>query len=135
MPIKMTSNRPYLIRALYEWIVDNEKTPYIVIDVNKPRVEAPEGYDKDGELTLNISPKACQGLHLENDRIVLSARFGNDALQIFTPPSAVLAIYAKETGQGLHFSSEDEEDTLPPTPGPDKAGKAKKKKPKLTVVK
>jgi len=102
--MKMTSNKPYLIRAIYEWIIDNKLTPYIVINAEVDLVQVPKDYVKDNNIVLDISPEACIGLHLGNDRIVFSASFSGVSTQIFTPPDAVVAIYAKENGEGMIFS-------------------------------
>lgn len=106
----MTTSKPYLIRAIYDWLIDNELTPYIVVDVttNEPSMQVPQEHVDNGRIILNISPKACRGLHLENDRIVFSARFSGEVNQLFIPPHTVQAIYAKENGRGMVFSEEDE---------------------------
>ena len=101
----MNSNRPYLIRAIYEWIVDNQLTPYMVIDATYEGVQVPEEYVKDGKIVLNISPDACRGLHLENDRIIFTAKFSGLSMQVFVPPMGVIALYSKENGKGMSFSS------------------------------
>lgn len=130
--VSMTSNKPYLIRAMYDWIVDNELTPYLMVDANAPGIQIPMDYVSDGRIVLNISPKASRGLHMENDRIVFTTRFAGQAIQIFITPGSVLAVYAKENGQGMEFAVED--DMPPPEPpGPDKT--SKKNKPSLKVVK
>lgn len=135
----MTSSKPYLIRAIYDWLVDNELTPYIVVDVKEGdhRIQVPEEHISNGRIILNISPKACRGLHLENDRIIFSARFSGEVKQLFVPPQAVQAIYSKENGRGMVFSEEDEEtgSTDPITPPPTTSGTPSSGKPKLTVVK
>lgn len=117
----MTSNKPYLIRAIYEWILDNKLTPYIVINTEIDGVQVPEDYVKDNNIVLDISPEACLGLHLGNDRIVFSASFSGVSTQIFTPPHAVLAIYAKENGEGMIFSFEKSEDTSSSSQSPTQA--------------
>ena len=129
----MTSSKPYLIRAIYDWIVDNELTPYVVVDALAPNVQVPEQYVEGGRIILNISPKACRGLHLDNDRIVFSARFAGIATQVFIPPTTVLAIYAKENGRGMVFNEDDEEGgDIPPAPsGPTDTPRGK---PHLTVI-
>lgn len=132
----MTSKRPYLIRACYDWIVDNNLTPYILVNANYPNIEVPEQHVSNGRIVLNISPNACRGLHLENDRILFTARFGGVATQIFLYPAAILAIYAKENGEGMEFPEEDED--APPPPPPNNAiGKDKnsRSKPSLKLVK
>lgn len=109
MMTKMTSNKPYFIRALYDWIVDNELTPYLLVSADYPGVEVPQEYVNHGKIILDISPLACRGLHLENDRIVFSARFSGRTIQIFLPPAAVLAIYAQENGRGMEFDIDADE--------------------------
>lgn len=140
----MNSSKPYLIRAIYEWVTDNELTPYIVINTNHPSVQVPEDYIEDDRIVLNVSPEACRGLHITNDRIVFSARFSGVAMQIFAPPSAILAIYAKENGRGMVFGEEDQGDVTDaggdppqPTTGVDQKSsrKGKSGKPNLTVIK
>jgi stringent starvation protein B len=101
----MTSNKPYLIRAFYDWIVDNDLTPYIVVDAFYPEVCVPQQHVHNGQIILNISPSACRGLFLEIDRIVFTARF--------IPPLAVFEIYAKENGRGISFPPEE---NIPPPP-------------------
>ena len=135
----MISTKPYLIRAIYEWIIDNELTPYLVINAEAPDIQVPTDYIEDGRIVLNISPKACRGLHLENDRVVFSARFNGDAFQIFAPPSAVLAIYAKENGRGMMFGEEEPDATVPPPEALSFERRAmqpqKSKKPQLKLIK
>ena len=129
----MTSSRPYLIRALYEWIVDNEMTPYIVVDAAADGLRVPTQYVKDGQLVLNISPRAVEKLQLSNTEIAFSARFGGAALNVSVPPKAVLAIYARENGEGMMFreGGGDDGDSPPPLDAP--AGPATRK-PRLRVV-
>ncbi|HET7586623.1 MAG TPA: ClpXP protease specificity-enhancing factor [Gammaproteobacteria bacterium] len=115
----MISRRPYFLRAMYEWIVDSGHTPHIVIDAHAPGVEAPEGYATDGKLVVNVSPNATQDLNLGNDYITFRARFSGTPFQVMAPAAAVLAIYARETGQGIVFSAEDEADTPPPETPPE----------------
>ncbi len=101
----MNSNRPYLIRAIYEWIIDNQLTPYVVIDATYEGVQVPTEYIKDDKIVLNISPDACRGLHLENDRIIFTAKFAGISMQVFVPPMGVIALYSKENGRGMSFNS------------------------------
>jgi len=108
----MTSNKPYFIRALFDWIVDNDLTPYLLVDATHPDVEVPQDFVNGGRIVLNIAPKACRGLHLDNDKIIFTARFSGKVTQIFLSPAAVLAIYAKENGRGMEFDVEY--DVLPP---------------------
>ena len=131
----MTSNRPYLLRAMFDWIVDNDLTPYLLVNAEFPGVEVPQEHVNGGRIVLNISPKASRGLHLENDRIVFTARFSGLATQIFVNPAAVLAIYAKENGRGMEFG-EDYDGLPPPSPTVSPASiKKAHAKPALTLVK
>lgn len=114
--VLMTSNRPYLIRAIYDWIVDNNLTPYLLVNADYPDVEVPQEHVNGGRIVLNISPNASRGLHLENDKIVFTARFSGIARQVFVNPAAVLAIYAKENGRGMEFG--EDYDSLVPTAPP-----------------
>lgn len=131
----MTSNKPYLIRAIYDWIVDNDQTPYLLVDAEYPGVQVPQEHVQNGKIVLNISPRACRGLHLENDRIVFTARFSGLSVQIFVIPSAVLAIYAKENGRGMEFGPEygDEPPPPPKSSGPSTNNKGRGR-PSLTLV-
>ena len=97
-----TSTRPYLIRALYEWCTDNGYTPYIAVAVNE-RVQVPREYVKDGEIVLNVSFEATTSLKLGNDFIEFKARFAGTARDIMLPVTQVVAIYARENGQGMAF--------------------------------
>lgn len=99
----MTSSRPYLLRALYEWIVDNEHIPYIVVDATMPGVAVPPEHVKEGQITLNIAPHAVQSLSLGNADVRFSARFSGRPWMITIPVMAVLAIYDRDTGQGMGF--------------------------------
>ena len=110
--MSMTSNKPYFIRALYDWIVDNDLTPYLLVDAEHPDVEVPQEFVSAGRIVLNVCPKACRGLHLDNDKIIFTARFSGKSTQIALSPAAVLAIYAKENGRGMEFDVEY--DVLPP---------------------
>lgn len=123
----MTPNRPYLIRAVHEWICDNELTPYLLVDVLYPGVEVPAGYSTGGQIILNLAPHAIQGLVAGNEEILFSARFGGVPHNIVVPVQAVLGIYAKENGEGLMFAPEES-----PEPPPEKP---KADKPSLRVVK
>lgn len=127
----MTSNRPYLVRALYEWLVDNELTPYLLVDAAYNGVQVPDNYVEDGRIVLNITPGAVRDLSLGNDLISFSARFGGQPHNIFLPPSAVLGIYARENGKGMLFPEEEGEPEPPPEPSKD----GKPSRPTLKVVK
>ena len=135
--MKMTSIKPYYIRARYDWIVDNGLTPYLLVNAEYPDLEIPMEYVKDGKIVLNISPKACRGLHLENDRIIFSARFSGKTMQIYLHPGAVLAIYAQENGEGQEFIGHEYDMPVSLSARALTAEKAAsvKKKPALTLVK
>lgn len=102
----MTSNKPYFIRALYEWILDNNCTPYIVVDATLPFVEVPEQFISEGKIILNILPSATHNLYLGDDWITFSARFSGVSQEINIPMGAVAAIYAQENGEGMGFQTE-----------------------------
>ena len=131
----MTSNRPYLIRAIYDWLVDNDLTPYLLVNAEFPGVEVPQEHVNGGRIVLNISPKSCRGLHLENDRILFTARFSGLATQIFLNPDAVLAIYAKENGRGMEFGEEYDGPSSPPPAATSSSEKKARSKPALKLVK
>ena len=134
----MTSNQPYMLRAFYDWIIDNQFTPYIVVNANMPGVAVPQEHVKDGQIVLNISPSACAKLELGNVDINFEARFGGVARQLNVPCKAVLAIYARENGAGTVFTLEDEMDDVSAAPAesaPPSEEPVKKGKPTLTVVK
>ena len=111
----MTSSRPYLIRALYEWIVDNGFTPYMLVDTSLDMVEVPRAFVENGRIILNISPEATHSLVLGNEAVTFNARFSGTAMDVYVPVVSVLAIYARENGQGMMFGEQD--DTTPPDPG------------------
>jgi len=122
----LSSRRPYLLRAMHEWITDNGQTPHIVVDATAPGVAAPMQYAQNGKLVLNVSHSAANGLMLGNDVVRFRARFGATTHEVIAPIAAVLGVYARETGQGMIFSEEDAPATPPPqspTPAPDAAPK------------
>ncbi|MEE4174627.1 MAG: ClpXP protease specificity-enhancing factor [Xanthomonadales bacterium] len=136
----MTSSKPYLLRALYEWILDNDFTPHIIADADAAEVEVPPQAIQEGRVVLNISPTATGNLLLENDAVSFKARFGGVSRDIWLPMHAILAIYARENGQGMMFAGGDEDDD--PTPpdsdsGPDGQGPdgPKSDGPKLRLIK
>jgi stringent starvation protein B len=104
----MTSSKPYLVRALYEWILDNDNTPYILVDTNSDQVSIPTGIASDGKVVLNLAPSAIQNLEMTNDFVSFSARFNGVAEQIFVPVASMLAIYARENGEGMMFPDEED---------------------------
>jgi stringent starvation protein B len=101
--LNLTPTRPYLARAIYEWICDNKLTPYLLVDATAANVMVPTEYVQDGQIVLNIVPHAVHALHMSNDAITFSARFGGVSRDIYVPFAALLGIYARENGQGLFF--------------------------------
>lgn len=104
----MTSSRPYLIRATYEWIMDNTFTPYMMVDSNSDDVLVPRAFIENGRIILNISPDATHSLVLGNDSITFNARFSGTAMDVIVPVESVLAIYAHENGRGMIFDDQDD---------------------------
>ena len=102
----MISNRPYLIRAMYQWMVDNEWTPHVQVDANYPYTKVPEAFVQDGVIILNINPEAVMGIDLQNDWISFRARFQGIEQEVGFSPNAVLAIFARENGEGMPFPAE-----------------------------
>lgn len=129
MSEQMTSSRPYLIRALNEWICDNHMTTHIVVDANLDEVIVPREFVEAGKIVLNISTLAVQSLNIDNNYISFSARFSGKAMDVYIPIPAVMAIYAKENGQGMVFTEE------PNTPPPSDTKSKSSDKPKLRVIK
>ena len=97
----MTSQRPYILRALYEWIADNSMTPHVLVDARAPGVRVPAHTVKDGQVVLNVAERAVARLEMDNDALRFSARFGGVSQSVVVPIAAVIAIYARETGQGM----------------------------------
>ncbi len=124
----MTSHRPYLIRALYEWIADNGMTPHLLVDVARPMVQVPLHAVKDGKIVLNIAERAVSRLDMNNETISFSARFGGVSHSVSVPVGAVLAIYARETGQGMALPDDtlanDDQDQVDLADGGDSASPA-----------
>lgn len=131
--LNLTPTRPYLARAIYEWICDNNLTPYLLVDATQPNTMVPEQFIQDGQIVLNIVPHAVHKLTMSNDAITFSARFGGVSRDIYVPLTAVLGLYARENGQGLFFDpSEYEgtqiaEDTLKSTTTSEETEQPKKK--------
>ena len=105
------SKRPYLIRAMYEWMGDSGHTPHIVVDTSFDGVSVPKEHIKDGKIILNISESAAHNLKLENDALSFRARFSGVPFDVWAPIRSVLGIYARETGQGMIFSHDSEQPT------------------------
>jgi stringent starvation protein B len=102
----MTPNRPYLLRAFYEWIVDNDCTPHLVVNAEYPAVQVPVQFVQDGQIVLNISPSAVTQFDMDNQQLSFNARFSGQPMQVYVPMGAVLAIYARENGEGTVFTQE-----------------------------
>jgi stringent starvation protein B len=131
------SRRPYLLRAMHEWISDSSQTPHIVVDASLEGVEVPRQYVQGGKIILNVSSNATSMLSLGNDLVRFRARFGAATYDVSVPIVAVLGIYARETGQGMIFS---EADTPPQPPAPPSepaptTTESKRAKPTLKVIK
>ena len=128
----MSPNRPYLLRALYEWISDNGMTPHILVDADVQGVDVPDQAIQKGKVILNIDQQAVHGLELGNDEVSFNARFSGHRYAVKVPVDAVLAIYSKENGQGMMFAQDDDPD---PPKGPDGDEPVKMKRPHLKIVK
>ena len=126
--MSMTSSQPYLLRAIFEWIVDNDMTPYILVNADMDNIHVPRQYVENGKIVLNLAPQAVNDLQLTNEFVMFNARFSGKSMEVSFPITAVLAIYAKENGQGMVFSEGDDDQ-----PPPDDSDKVKK--PHLTLVK
>lgn len=137
----MKSSRPYLVRALYEWIVDNNCTPHILVNAEYAGVRVPPGFAQDGQIVLNVSPSAVRYLQMDNEAVSFEGRFGGVAHSLYVPIPALMAIYARENGQGMVFEVEtddsDEADQGPQDDGPQGGGEPPKPsgRPSLKVVK
>jgi stringent starvation protein B len=130
------SRRPYLLRAMHEWITDSLQTPHLVVDASLPGVQVPQQYVQGGKIILNVSHSATSGLNLGNDFVTFRARFGAATHDVSVPVGAVMGIYARETGQGMIFSEADAPPPQPPpTDAPASGSEPKRTKPTLKVVK
>ncbi|MDA1342277.1 MAG: ClpXP protease specificity-enhancing factor [Proteobacteria bacterium] len=125
----MTPLKPYLIRSVYEWIVDNDLTPHLLVNAETNKGNLPTSYIEDGKIILNMRPQAIDTLSLGNEFIEFNAKFSGRPVQIAASVSAVMAIYAKENGKGLVFDQENNDDDEPPPE------QAPPNKPSLRVVK
>lgn len=138
----MNSSRPYLLRAIYQWIVDNDCTPYLLVNAAAPGVSVPAEYVENDKIILNIGPMAAQNLVMEDTEVTFDARFGGRPMAVVAPVSAVLAIYARENGQGMLFTDEpDGETEAPEADGQDENAEAEPepgsaaRRPNLRVIK
>lgn len=138
--LNLTPTRPYLARAIYEWICDNNLTPYLMVDATKPYTDVPTQFVQDGQIVLNIVPHAVHQLHMSNDAITFSARFGGVSKDIYVPFNAVLGLYARENGQGLFFDpdeyshAQEDENVLKSNQEQTETAEAPKKKPSLRIL-
>jgi stringent starvation protein B len=115
----VTSHRPYLLRAMHEWILDNDLTPYVIVSTTGVDIDVPPGHAENGRIVLNVSPTAIRNLSITNERLEFDGRFGGRAFHVSAPVGAVLAVYAKETGQGMAFETEPSgAEPAPPEPTP-----------------
>lgn len=133
----MTSNRPYLVRALYQWILDNDCTPHLLVNALLDGVEVPRRHVAEGKIVLNLAPRAVRDLLLTDAEITFNARFGGQPMNLRIPMAAVAGIYAQENGAGMMFPTEDPAppptDTQPTATGP--TNSSVDKKARLRVVK
>ena len=126
----MNSSKPYLLRALYEWILDNDTTPYILVDTSSDQVLIPSGIASDGKVVLNLAPQAIEQLQMTNDYLSFSARFNGVSEDIYCPINSLLAIYARENGEGMMFPEESDD-----TENSGSNGTGSSKAPTLKVIK
>lgn len=140
---EMISTKPYMLRAIHEWCVDNNLTPHLIVLVNR-QTRVPMAYVKDGEIVLNVNYGATKDLHIDNESVVFSARFGGVSQNIYIPMNAIKGIFARENGQGMFFEvSADQNDvdnaektSLEAGNSPIEVDKKRNiKKPSLTIVK
>jgi stringent starvation protein B len=127
----MTSKRPYIVRGLYEWILENNYTPYVLVNAMADSVKVPLQYVKNGQIILNVSPVAVLDLLLTNEAVQFNGRFGGVPMDVYVPMSAVMGIYAKENGQGMIFDIEDSD----PAPEPPEDKPSKPTRPSLKIIK
>jgi stringent starvation protein B len=131
--LNLSPTRPYLARAIYEWICDNNLTPHLLVDATQPNTLLPEQYIQDGQIVLNIAPHAVHQFNMSNEIITFSARFGGVSRDIYVPFNAVIGIYARENGQGLFFDPSEyseiqiSEDSVQPTESSENPEQPKKK--------
>jgi stringent starvation protein B len=138
--LNLSPTRPYLARAIYEWICDNNLTPYLMVDATKPYTDVPTQFVQDGQIVLNIVPHAVHKLNMSNDAVTFSARFGGVSKDIYVPFNAVLGLYAKENGQGLFFDpdeyshAQEQQNALESNHNETEKNETPKKKPSLRIL-
>jgi len=134
-PLTTTSKRPYLIRAVHEWLCDNSLTSHVLVNAEYPGVDVPSGFVEDGQIVLNIAPTAVSGFKADNEGLFFSARFGGVPTEIYVPMDAIIAIFAREdSSEGMVFHPVEPPEPDPDDPGPQNDGAAGKP-PTLRVVK
>ncbi|TCM63332.1 stringent starvation protein B [Acinetobacter calcoaceticus] len=138
--LNLNPTRPYLARAIYEWISDHNLTPYLLVDATRPFTDVPTQFIQDGQIVLNIAPHAVHRFNMSNEAVSFSARFGGVSKDIYVPFEAVLGLYARENGQGLFFDP-DEYANVKPTEVPLESNTTEtsepetvKKKPSLRIL-
>lgn len=136
-PTPMTSNRPYLLRAMHEWIVDNSMTPYLLVDASAEGLQVPPSAVKDGRVVLNIASRAVAHLQIGNREVSFMARFAGVSQTVIVPIPAVLAVYAQETGQGMGLPPDEGEVAAPqePSGGPGTGPEPPKRGGHLRIIK
>jgi len=139
----LISTKPYMLRAIHEWCVDNGLTPHLLVAVNS-QTRVPMAYVKEGEIVLNLNYAATKDLHMDNEAVVFSARFGGVSQNLYVPMSAIKGIFARENGQGMFFEVGEETPVTNPVEeasstaadnGSEATKKINTKKPTLTIVK
>lgn len=110
--------RPYLLRALTDWIIDSGHTPHVLVDATQSGVAVPPEHVKDGRIVLNLSPAAVRGLAIGRDAVTCDGRFGGRAFSLYLPMASIVAVYARETGEGMVFEAETFAEPEPPAGGP-----------------
>lgn len=134
---EMLVQRPYLMRAFYNWIVDSECTPHVIVDATKPNVEVPEQFIENGKIVLNIAPRSVLAFSLDDNALSFNARFSGQAMQVYVPLYAIEGIYARENGAGTIFPEEPAYEAIEALASNKRSNvsKSEPKKPTLTVVK
>lgn len=133
----MSPSRPYLLRAIFDWLIENEQTPYLLVDAEAQDVMVPLEHVQEGKIILNISLTATRGLELSNESVSFNARFSGVSMDVYVPIDAALALYSKENGRGMMFPEETEDDSQAITSKADNTinKKTPDKKPHLSIVK
>ena len=131
----MLAQRPYLLKALYNWIIDSECTPHIIVDATEVAVEVPQQFVEDGKIVLNIAPQSVDTFSMDDDAVSFNARFGGQPMQVYVPIFAIEGIYARENGAGTMFVAEPVYDALKKSEAIQPEKVEKSKKPVFTIVK